>query len=101
MASRTEHDPCGPVEWKAVEDTFRRTGRVLHLHFGGGERIRTTPEHPFWVDGKGWTAAGSLAAGDRIATLSGEWVPVAGGDTSLSTQQSQALAAALAVATAP
>ncbi|MDY3557155.1 polymorphic toxin-type HINT domain-containing protein [Gemmata sp. JC717] len=101
VASRTEHDPSGPVEWKPVEDTFRRTGRVLHLHFGGGERIRTTPEHPFWVDGKGWTAAGALGAGDRIATLSGEWVPVAGGNTSLSTQQSQALAAALAVATAP
>ncbi|MDY3557152.1 polymorphic toxin-type HINT domain-containing protein, partial [Gemmata sp. JC717] len=76
VASRTEHDPSGPVEWKAVEDTFRRTGRVLHLHFGGGELIRTTPEHPFWVDGKGWTAAGSLGAGDRIATLSGEWVPI-------------------------
>ncbi|MDY3562332.1 HINT domain-containing protein [Gemmata sp. JC673] len=76
VASRTEHDPSGPVEWKPVEDTFRRTGRVLHLHFAGGELIRTTPEHPLWVDGKGWTAAGSLAAGDRIATLSGEWVPI-------------------------
>jgi intein/homing endonuclease len=38
--------------------------------------IRTTPEHPFYVDGKGWTAAGALKAGDRIATLSGEWVPI-------------------------
>jgi hypothetical protein len=38
--------------------------------------IRTTPEHPFCVEGKGWTAAGALKEGDRIATLSGQWVPV-------------------------
>ena len=50
---------------------------MLHLHFPDGELIRTTPEHPFWVEHKGWTAAGALKEGDRIATLSGEWVAVA------------------------
>jgi hypothetical protein len=70
-------DPVtGSVEWKPVEATFKRLGRVLHLHFPDGELIRTTPEHPFGVAGKGWTAAGALTAGDRIATLSGEWVAV-------------------------
>jgi hypothetical protein len=41
---------------------------VLHLHFPNGELIRTTPEHPFFVEGegKGWTVAGSLKAGDRL-----------------------------------
>ena len=64
-----------PAEWKRVEERFERTGRILHLHVGG-EVIRTTPEHPFFVAGTGWTAAGALAEGDRIATLSGEWVAV-------------------------
>ncbi|MBY0460847.1 MAG: HINT domain-containing protein, partial [Gemmataceae bacterium] len=50
--------------------------RVLHLHFPDGELIRTTPEHPFWVEGQSWTQAGALKEGDRIATLSGEWVPL-------------------------
>ena len=71
---RPDADPAGAVQWKAVEATFRRTGKVLHLRFPGGELIRTTPEHPFWVEGIGWTPAGSLKAGDRIATLSGEFV---------------------------
>jgi hypothetical protein len=58
-----------------VEEKFQRTGRILHLHVGN-EVICTTPEHPFYVDGEGWTAAGALKEGDRVATLSGEWVMV-------------------------
>ncbi len=51
VASRSELDPRGAVEWKGVEATFRRTGRILHLHFPDGELIRTTPEHPLWAEG--------------------------------------------------
>jgi len=75
VASRAEGDLFGDVDWKAVEATFQRTACVAHLH-AGGQVIRTTLEHPFWADGKGWTPAGSLKQGDRIATLSGEWVTV-------------------------
>ena len=75
VASRAEGDLFGDVDWKAVEATFRRTACVAHLH-ADGQVIRTTLEHPFWADGKGWTAAGSLKQGDRIATLSGEWITV-------------------------
>ncbi len=77
VLARPELDPAAAAEWKAVEERFERFGPVLHLHFPGGELIRTTLEHPFWVQGKGWTPAGALSEGDRIATLSGEWVPVA------------------------
>src|SRR5262249_11937433 len=63
------------IEPKLVEEKFERTGRILHLHLLGGELIRTTPEHPFFVDGKGWTAAGALAEGDRIRADSG-WVGI-------------------------
>ncbi|MCE9563257.1 MAG: HINT domain-containing protein [Planctomycetes bacterium] len=71
VASRHESNPTGDVAWKVVEDTFQRTGCILHIH-AGGQVIRTTPEHPFWIEGEGWTAAGSLHQGDKIATLSGE-----------------------------
>lgn len=37
--------------------------------------IGTTAEHPFYVRGKGWTAAGQLKEGDLIRTIDG-WVPV-------------------------
>jgi hypothetical protein len=55
----------GAVEWKPVEATFKRLGRVLHLHFPDGELIRTTPEHPFFVEGKGWTALHAKLRPDR------------------------------------
>jgi hypothetical protein len=54
----------GAVAWKPLEAAFRRTGRILHLHFPDGERIRTTPEHPFSVEGKGWTPAGNTRNGN-------------------------------------
>ena len=34
-----------------------------------GRVIRTTDEHPFWVDGKGWTPARELKAGDQLLTV--------------------------------
>jgi hypothetical protein len=35
------------------------------------EMVRATPEHPFWVDDKGWVGAEDLAPGDCVRTLSG------------------------------
>jgi hypothetical protein len=76
LAARHESEPAGEVAWQPVEAYFRRTGRILHLHFPDGELIRTTPEHPFFVEDHGWTPAGSLKAGNRIVTLIGDSVPV-------------------------
>jgi hypothetical protein len=69
--ARNEYNPDGPVAGRVVEAKFERTGCVLHLHFAGGKLIRTTPEHPFYVEGKGWTAAGALAGGERLRTAWG------------------------------
>ena len=68
VLSRDEHDPSGPLAWKKVEETFERVGLVLELEVGG-RTIGTTAEHPFYVLGKGWTAAGELKPGDRIVGL--------------------------------
>lgn len=36
------------------------------------EVIRTTEEHPFWLQGKGWTPASQLKAGDVLARAEGD-----------------------------
>jgi hypothetical protein len=36
------------------------------------EVIRTTEEHPFWLQGKGWTPASQLKAGDVLARADGD-----------------------------
>lgn len=86
--------PTGPVN---VED-LRVGNRVLGLDENAGEVTRlftrvasdvvtlqlgglqgllvTTREHPYWVDGRGWVKAKSLAPGDRLRTGSGGTVPV-------------------------
>ncbi|MBC8139285.1 MAG: hypothetical protein H8F28_25705 [Fibrella sp.] len=35
------------------------------------ERLKTTRQHPFFVDGKGWLPAGGLAIGNAIVTRAG------------------------------
>lgn len=34
-----------------------------------GVALSCSPEHPFWVDGKGWTKAGDLAVGDVVRDI--------------------------------
>jgi hypothetical protein len=76
VATRAENDVYGTIAFRPIEEVFVRTGRVLHLHLSDGQTIRTTPEHPFWVEELGWTPADMLRAGMRLATLGGEWVSV-------------------------
>jgi hypothetical protein len=42
----------------------------------GGETVAATPEHAFWVDGRGWTDAGELQAGDLLRTAGGEDIAI-------------------------
>jgi hypothetical protein len=73
--SKPEGEPGHPGDWKMVEELFQRTGRIWHLH-AGGELIRTTGEHPFYVVGKGWTDACFLQAGDLLCSRDGRTVAV-------------------------
>src|SRR5262249_37167662 len=70
-----EFDPDGPVEAKVVEEVFVRVGHLMHLHVGG-QVIRTTLEHPFFVRGKGWLPAGELRVGDALLGHDGRWTTV-------------------------
>ncbi|MBX9660846.1 MAG: HINT domain-containing protein [Nitrospiraceae bacterium] len=63
--ARDENDPNGPLVLREIEEVFVTIGMIWHLHVGG-EIVRTTDEHPWFVEGKGWTATMLLQAGDRI-----------------------------------
>ena len=65
VLTRDEHNPYGPLVQKRVLRLFVRVAPVRNLHVGG-RVIRTTAEHPFWVLGRGWLAAGFLQAGDVV-----------------------------------
>ena len=44
--------------------------------FAGEEEIRTTPTHPFWVEGKGWIKAAYLTEGDKLMTYDGKLIEI-------------------------
>jgi hypothetical protein len=75
ILSRAEHDPDGPVEAKLVEAIMARTGQILHVHVGG-QVIRTTAGHPFWVYNRGWYPAGQLGIGDLLVGHDGQVLPI-------------------------
>jgi len=70
----SKNDKTGEVDWKPVAQLFQNHNKtVLNIGFIGSlgitETLGTTEEHPFWVEGKGWTNAGDLEVGDEITTL--------------------------------
>jgi hypothetical protein len=70
VLSRDENDPEGAVVAKVVEEKFVRVAPVLNVRVQG-RVIGTTDEHPFYVRGKGWTAAGFLQRGDLLRAEDG------------------------------
>ncbi|QVL31339.1 hypothetical protein KIH39_21200 [Telmatocola sphagniphila] len=73
--SRNDADPNGPIEPKLVEETFSRLAVIFHLHVEN-QVIRTTGEHPFYAEGKGWVDAQELLIGDRVLGSKGEWLTI-------------------------
>ena len=53
-----------------MEEVFERQAPLFDLRIGN-RMIRTTAEHPFWVDGRGWTAAKLLMEGDLLISHHG------------------------------
>ncbi len=65
VLSKPEGDPGAPTSVRRVLRVFQTYAPLLDLRVGG-ELVRTTAEHPFWVAGRGWTQAHQLVAGDRL-----------------------------------
>ena len=75
LLSRSEYASDGSLETKRVERVFVRFAAILNLHIGG-EVIRTTHEHPFYAQGKGWVNAQDLQIGDQLLCADGRWLCV-------------------------
>ena len=71
VLSRDEDDPEGPFVAKRVVNLFQNYSPLLDLHLGG-RVIRTTPEHPFSVIGRGWVAAQQIEVGESLLGAVGE-----------------------------
>jgi hypothetical protein len=73
--ARDECDPDAPAQLRPIEECFVSEAALWHVHVGG-QVIRTTDEHPFWVLGKGWVGARHLQAGDLLVGRDGDKTPV-------------------------
>jgi hypothetical protein len=62
---------------RVVEAVFESDLPLMALRVGRVE-IRTTIEHPFWVEGRGWTPANLIIEGDRLRSHDGSTVVVTG-----------------------
>jgi len=62
----SENVGTGEKGLKRVAQTFiRETNQLVHIHVDG-QKIITTPEHPFYLSKKGWIAAKQLRARDKL-----------------------------------
>ena len=75
VLSAPEDDPHTVPEFRQVEEIFQTVARIWHLHTQG-QVIRTTPQHQFYVWGKGWVPAWALAIGDLLRSDTDEFVAV-------------------------
>lgn len=69
-------EESGDVALKPVVETYiNETTELTHI-FVNGEKIVSTPTHPFYCPVKGWTDAAHLRAGDILVLVNGEYVVV-------------------------
>jgi RHS repeat-associated protein len=77
----SKDEDSGEVVYSEVVRTFVTPDRpVLTLYLAAEDGVESmlgvTPEHPFWVIGRGWIAAGALTEGDRLFTAKQGWLRV-------------------------
>jgi YD repeat-containing protein len=73
----SKNEVSGKVEAKRVSHAFAKHATlVLSLHLSSGETIEATGDHPFYVQGKGWTPARECGIGTSIVTRAGPSVQV-------------------------
>ncbi|MFT3788420.1 MAG: polymorphic toxin-type HINT domain-containing protein [Tepidisphaeraceae bacterium] len=68
---REQNHPTNSLEFKRVDAAFSKAAnhiRVIEYVDSAGhtERIETTDNHPFWVEGTGWVEAGKLTVGAEL-----------------------------------
>jgi len=76
IVSRDQNDPHGPLVYSRVDRVYKRLAdhlRVLRIRdFPESEQtLKTTDEHPYHAQGKGWIKARDLEVGDVFFGLDG------------------------------
>ena len=70
-------DPeTGETAYKEVLNTFIYVKDTLVYVEVNGETIETTTEHPFWVEGQGWTKAKFLETGNQLRDKNGNAITI-------------------------
>jgi RHS repeat-associated protein len=72
----TSDPECGEPEWQRVTRVFERSASELVDIRLAGVIISCTPEHPFWLEGRGWAAAEELKQGTELRSRAGSIVRV-------------------------
>lgn len=60
-----------------VTHVFQRRAPAYHVVETEASRLAVTEEHPFWVQGRGWTAVRDIEVGAPIATAGGDTLVLA------------------------
>ncbi|WP_227498530.1 polymorphic toxin-type HINT domain-containing protein [Synechococcus sp. PCC 7336] len=69
-------EETGEVSQRQVTEWYERQAPVIIDLFIGTEKISCTPEHPFWVKGRGWVRASQLTVGAVLQTRAGKSVSI-------------------------
>ncbi|MDU0328931.1 polymorphic toxin-type HINT domain-containing protein, partial [Paenibacillus sp. 3LSP] len=64
-------EETGEVAYKEVVGLFQKQADEIYYVHIGDEIIEVTGEHPFWLDGKGWTFVKDLKVGDLLVSSDG------------------------------
>jgi len=75
ILSSPENEPESPVVARRVKEVIRSSARLVDVAVSG-QVVHASREHPFYVKGKGWTPAASLARGDLLRSHDDRWLPV-------------------------
>ncbi|MGG4147628.1 polymorphic toxin-type HINT domain-containing protein, partial [Paenibacillus algorifonticola] len=67
----SKDDETGEVAYKEVVGLFQKQADEIYYVHIGDEVIEATGEHPFWLDGKGWTFVKDLKVGDLLVSSDG------------------------------
>jgi len=65
---------------RKVSRTYRKPASRLRVLRVGQETLYTTDDHPYWVEGQGWTEAWKLRVGDRLRTDEGSLLALQAND---------------------
>ncbi len=67
----TNPDTLETAEKTVLETYVRQVDKLVHITING-EKIVTTDNHPFYVQGRGFIEAGNLLVGDKLISVNGE-----------------------------